>query len=153
MKLTKFGVSVAFISAVGYFAGYAGVIPITLLFIFALYADVDVTVKKNVSQALILSIFLSIVVTVFSACSSSYIDCIDWLFNGSVGFLTNYTLYDVFCKLNIFSVITTICNWAEFIIMIYAFISALKSKVVTIPCITKFVAKHFDAVEEETATE
>ena len=39
MKLTKFGVSVALISAVAYFAGYVGIVPIVLLFIFALYIE------------------------------------------------------------------------------------------------------------------
>lgn len=70
MKLTKFGVSVALISAVAYFAGYVGIVPIVLLFIFALYTDIEIVAKKNVTQAMILSVFFSILTMVFGACSS-----------------------------------------------------------------------------------
>lgn len=136
MNLTKFGISAALISVVGYFAGYVGIVPMVLLFIFALYSDADIVVKKNVTQATILSIFFSIVVTVLSACSSGYIDFIG-LFSEA------YNVYNVLSKLNFCSWLVTICNILEFAVMIYAVIASFKGNVVKLPVISKLVNKHF----------
>ncbi|MBP3506215.1 MAG: hypothetical protein J6K43_07425 [Lachnospiraceae bacterium] len=136
MNLTKFGISAALISVVGYFAGYVGIVPMVLLFIFALYSDADIVVKKNVTQATILSIFFSIVVTVLAACSSGYIDFIG-LFSEA------YNVYNVLSKLNFFSWLVTICNILEFAVMIYAVIASFKGNVVKLPVISKLVNKHF----------
>ena len=103
MKLTKFGVSVALISAVAYFAGYVGIVPIVLLFIFALYTDIEAVAKKNVTQAMIISVFFSILTMVFGACSSGYMDFIG-LFSGAYG------VYNVLSKLDFCSWLKTICS-------------------------------------------
>ena len=136
MKLTKFGVSVALISAVAYFAGYVGIVPIVLLFIFALYTDIESVAKKNVTQAMIISVFFSILTMVFGACSSGYMDFIG-LFSGAYG------VYNVLSKLDFCSWLKTICGIAEFVIMIYAVIAAFKGEVVKLPIVTKMVEKHF----------
>lgn len=135
MNLTKFGISAALISVVGYFAGYVGIVPMVLLFIFALYSDADIVVKKNVTQATILSIFFSIVVTVLAACSSGYIDFIG-LFSEA------YNVYNVLSKLNFCSWLVT-SNILEFAVMIYAVIASFKGNVVKLPVISKLVNKHF----------
>lgn len=139
MKLTKFGVSVALISAVAYFAGYMGIVPIVLLFIFALYTDIDVVAKKNVTQALIVSVFFSIISMVFGACSSGYMSFVN-LFSGA------YNIYNVLSKLNLFNWLDGICDIVEFAVMIYAVIMAFKGEVVKLPIVTKMVNKHFGEV-------
>lgn len=144
MKLTKFGVSVALISAVAYFAGYVGIVPIVLLFIFALYTDIEIVAKKNITQAMIISVFFSILTMVFGACSSGYMDFIG-LFSGAYG------VYNVLSKLDFCSWLKTICGIAEFVIMIYAVIAAFKGDVVKLPIVTKMVEKHFGE-ESEAAT-
>lgn len=136
MKLTKFGVSVALISAVAYFAGYVGIVPIVLLFIFALYTDIEIVAKKNVTQALIISVCFSILSMVLGACSSGYMSFVD-LFSGAYG------VYNVLSKLNFCSWLDGICDIAEFVIMIYAVIAAFKGEVVKLPIVTKMVDKHF----------
>ena len=65
MNVTKFGVSAAFLSAIAYFAGYIGIVPVILLLIFALYTDADVVFKKNVAQATLVSVFFTIIITFF----------------------------------------------------------------------------------------
>lgn len=90
----------------------------------------------NVTQATILSIFFSIVVTVLSACSSGYIDFIG-LFSEA------YNVYNVLSKLNFCSWLVTICNILEFAVMIYAVIASFKGNVVKLPVISKLVNKHF----------
>ncbi len=147
MKLTKFGVSVALISAVAYFAGYVGIVPIVLLFIFALYTDIEIVAKKNITQAMIISVFFSILAMVFGACSNGYMDFIG-LFSGAYG------VYNVLSKLDFCSWLKTICSIAEFVIMIYAVVAAFKGDVVKLPIVSKMVEKHFgEETETATATE
>lgn len=141
MNLTKFGISTALIAAIGYFAGYMSLIPVVLLFIFVLYTDMQVDVKKNVTQAVILAAFFGILSLVLSACNSTYISFISWLYN-----VVSYNMTDainVLSKLNLFKWLGIIADLLEFGLMIYAIISSFSGHVVKLPIITKMVAKHF----------
>lgn len=141
MNLTKFGISTALIAAIGYFAGYVSLIPVVLLFIFVLYTDMQTDVKKNVTQAVILSAFFGILGVVLSACSSTYISFINWLYE--VVSYSMMSVVDVFANLNIFKWLGTIANLLEFALMIYGIVAALSGRVVKFPIVTKMVAKHF----------
>ena len=153
MKFTKFGVSTALIGALGYFMGYFSLIPMTLLFIFVLYTNLDLTAKKNITQALTMSILFSVTLTVISFCSNGYLTLLDKVF---VDIFENYDLYEKLSNLNAFNGLSTIIAILEFVVMIYAVIVALKGKVVKLPIITKLVDKHFEKTAEtdtETVTE
>ena len=149
MKFTKFGVSTALIGALGYFMGYFSLIPMTLLFIFVLYTNLDLTAKKNITQALTMSILFSVTLTVISFCSNGYLTLLDKVF---VDIFENYDLYEKLSNLNAFNGLSTIIAILEFVVMIYAVIVAFKGNIVKLPIITKLVNKHFDQVDEK-ATE
>lgn len=141
MNLTKFGVSAALISAIGYFAGYMSLIPVILLFIFVLYADMQVEVKKNLTQAVVLAAFFGILSLILSACSSAYLSFVNWLYE-----IASYNMMEfinTLSKVNIFNWLGTIVDLLEFGLMIYAIISSFSGHVVKLPIITKMVAKHF----------
>lgn len=135
MNLTKYGISAALIAAIGYFAGYISLIAVVLLFIFVLYTDMQVDLKKNLTQAVVLAVFFEILGLVLSACDYA-------------GRLFINDLYNVFSDgiyqlAILFGWLEIIVHLLEFGLMIYAIIAALSGKVVKLPIITKMVAKHF----------
>ena len=133
--------------------GYFSLIPMTLLFIFVLYTNLDLTAKKNITQALTMSILFSVTLTVISFCINGYVKLLDKVF---VDIFENYDLYEKLSNLNAFNGLSTIIAILEFVVMIYAVIVALKGKVVKLPIITKLVDKHFEKTAEtdtETVTE
>ena len=144
MNVTKFGVSAAFLSAIAYFAGYIGIVPVILLLIFALYTDADVVFKKNVAQATLVSVVFTIIITVLSACSSGYLSFIS-LFSDA------YKVYSVLSKLDLCNWLNVIVKILEFVVMVYGVIAGFKGNVVKLPIVTKMVAKHFGEEPEQKA--
>ncbi len=140
MNFSKLAVSTALLSGLAYLLSYMGVTPIVLLFIFVLFADLEVSVKKNASQALFLSLFFSIFSVILSTLSNWYLNLVggDWI-------LTNaYSLYKVLSSLNIFSWLDGLLGLCEFVVMLLAFFTVVKGKDFKLPVITKFVDKHFE---------
>ena len=136
MNLTKFGISAALLSVIGFFAGYTNLIAVVLLLVFVLYADADIVAKKNVTQATILSVFFGIIMTVFAAISSGYMEIIGW-------FVEFYKVYNVLSKLDFSNWIYTLIAIVEFGVMIYTVIASFKGNVVKLLIVTKMVNKNF----------
>lgn len=145
LKLTKFGISAALLSAICYFAGYTSFVTVALLLMFALMSDLDYSLKKNAAQAVIVAVIFSIAIRCFSALSTSYLDACNTIF---IEWFDLAKVYKVMIKLNLCSLLTSLLRLADFIVMIYASITALKGGVVKLPVITKLVEKHFGNIED-----
>lgn len=149
MNITKYGISAAMIAAIGYFAGYMGIIPGVLILGFTVFSDIDVDAKKNVTQAVVLAAFFTFLGVIFSALDNGYVDLLNSIKEsllkdaGSSKYETVTNVMNWFYKLNAFAGLIKITNLAEFGFMIYGVISSLKGNVVKLPVISKIVAKHY----------
>ncbi len=140
MNFSKFAVSTALLSGVAYLLAFTGVTPIVLLFIFVLFADLEVSVKKNVSQALLLNLFFSVTSVLLVTLSSWYLKLV-----GADLIMENaYSIYKILASLNIFSWLNGFLGLCEFVVLVLAFFTVVKGKDLKIPVITKFVDNHFE---------
>lgn len=137
MKLTKFGVSVALISFIGYVLGYFNLLAVIVLLVFALFADLEVEAKQNVIQATVLSAFFLLIQGVLSAVSSGYIELLGYFVNSM-----RYDVYNVLTKLDLAMWLNRLVGLLEFGLLIYSIIVSFKGNVVKIPLVTGLVAKH-----------
>lgn len=83
MNQIKLGVSVGFLSVLGYFFAYYQLWICVALLLFLLAINAETIAKQNVMQGAILSIGFSLVNIVLSKLSSGYIYTVDKIFSVS----------------------------------------------------------------------
>lgn len=148
MEKTKFGVSAALLSMLCYFTGYFNFTACIILLIVALVWSESLTLKKNATQAAVLSVFFSLITLVMNWLSNSYMSIISKLF---IEWFDLYNVYEILAKGDIMGWLSGFITFVECVLMIIFVFMSLKGKVVKIPFISKMVNKHFG--EEEVKTD
>ncbi len=153
LKFTKFGVSAALLSMICYFLGYYNLIAVVGMMVFVLVlADSD-DLKKNAIQAVLFSLFVSVISTILVALSNSYSSCLSTIFS-FINTSDAYEVKNVLMKLDIANFLSKLLNILEFVALLIFVFGSIKGKTVKIPFVTKMLDKHFKGKEESaTATE
>ena len=141
MNQIKLGVSVGFLSVLGYFFAYYQLWICVALLLFLLAINAETIAKQNVMQGAILSIVFSLVNIVLSKLSSGYIYTVDKIFSVS----KFYEIHNVLNKLNIFSALCTLLTVCEIIVFFYCMIASSKGKRVNIPVVSGIVDRNLQA--------
>ena len=141
MNQIKLGVSVVFLSVLGYFFAYYQLWICVALLLFLLAINAETIAKQNVMQGAILSIGFSLVNIVLSKLSSGYIYTVDKIFSVS----KFYEIHNVLNKLNIFSALCTLLTVCEIIVFFYCMIASSKGKRVNIPVVSGIVDRNLQA--------
>ena len=141
MNQIKLGVSVGFLSVLGYFFAYYQLWICVALLLFLLAINAETIAKQNVMQGAILSIGFSLVNIVLSKLSSGYIYTVDKIFSVS----KFYEIHNVLNKLNIFSALCTLLIVCEIIVFFYCMIASSKGKRVNIPVVSGIVDRNLQA--------
>lgn len=141
MNQIKLGVSVGFLSVLGYFFAYYQLWICVALLLFLLAINAETIAKQNVMQGAILSIGFSLVNIVLSKLSSGYIYTVDKIFSVS----KFYEIHNVLNKLNIFSALCTLLTVCEIIVFFYCIIASSKGKRVNIPVVSGIVDRNLQA--------
>ena len=141
MNQIKLGVSVGFLSVLGYFFAYYQLWICVALLLFLLAINAETIAKQNVMQGAILSIGFSLVNIVLSKLSSGYIYTVDKIFSVS----KFYEIHNVLNKLNIFSALCTLLTVFEIIVFFYCMIASSKGKRVNIPVVSGIVDRNLQA--------
>lgn len=150
MEKTKFGVSVALLSALSYFLGYYNLTACVVLFAVILLASDSLQAKKNATQALVLSVIFTMVSAVLGWISSGYMDIVGTVSGWLVEWFDWYNAYDILSKLDFMGWLNGLVGFVELVLMFVFVIMSFKNKNIKIPVVTKIVNKHFG---EEEATE
>ncbi|MBQ7973289.1 MAG: hypothetical protein IJ291_07530 [Lachnospiraceae bacterium] len=145
---TKFGVSVALLSVLCFFAGYFNYAACIVLFALCIAFCDNAIVKKNAASATIFSTIIAAVCFVLNKVSYFYSSLITTIFNTVYKITENYDAYewaDVLRNIDIAEIASNLINFVFFIMTIIFIISAAKGNVVKVPFVGKLVEKHVDA--------
>ncbi len=150
MEKTKFGISVALLSALCYFTGYMNFTACIILMVAVWGWSDSITAKINATQATVLSMFFSLISIVLNWLSNSYMKIISTIF---VDWFDLYEVYDVLDNLDFMGWIAGFVGFVECILMIIFVFVSLRDKNIKIPVVSKLVKKHFGEEAEEKKAE
>lgn len=154
MKCEKLGISVAFLSALAFFFGYYDFTIAAIITVGVICASQNEKLRKNVLNAFIFSLLLTIITYILGKISYGYIKTLgtmltwEWLSK-----VYTYKVYEVLSKLDICAILVKIINIVEFILMIVFIVLSLLGKTVKIPGVAAIVDKVLDIKAEEKKEE
>ncbi len=143
MEKTKFGVSVALLSALSYFLGYYNLTACVVLFAVILAASDSLQAKKNATQALVLSIIFTMVSPVLGWISGGYMYVVETVSDRLVEWFNWYKAYEILSKLDFVGWLNGLVGYVELVLMLVFVIMSFINKNIKIPVVTKIVNKHF----------
>ena len=147
MEKSKIGVKVCLLGALCYWlAKFGGFIPVLLLVGYILFFESNKWLKKSALNALVLSVFLSVI----SGMLSVFPDMIG-LVNSFFGIFAGHFYANEFSSF--ISFLLYIVNITGTIMFVVLGFTSLKQKDITVPIVSKFVDKFFEEEENNCRSE
>ncbi|MBQ8575706.1 MAG: hypothetical protein IJ447_06665 [Clostridia bacterium] len=145
MKKSKLGLNVCLLGAIAYWVTlFGGYIAALILTGYILLFEDNRWLKKIVLNSLVLSLFISIILSLISVLPS-FVN----LINSFFGIFEGHFYANGFTSFT--NLLTCIVNIAETLAFIILGFTSLKEKDITVPFVSKFVDKYF--AKEDTAFE
>jgi len=150
MEKTKWGISAALVSMLCYFTGFMSFTACIVLFVAVLVWSESYTAKINATQAVVLSVFFTLITTVCNWLSQTYVGFV----NETFGILSTWwdfnSVREWILRVDFMDGIANFIRFIEFIVMFVLVIMSLKNKEIKLPVVSKLVKNHF--AEEETTS-
>ena len=142
----KLGVTIGFLSGLGFFLGwYSLTYMMMFTVVILLVAGEEEILKKNVLNALFLSLIFYVIIEVSFKISTGYADFLRNIVNSDAEIFDNFTFdstgYKVLSKLNIATYVMNIAKFVKLVLAIVFGIIALKGKEVKVPLCNTFATK------------
>ena len=144
MEKTKLGISVGLTAAILYFLGLINVIALVLAAGFVLFTESNMWLKKSAVQAVVITVFFSLVGAVLGVGTS--------LFSFLNGLLGNFihTIH-IGYPLNIQTILISAATILQDVLLLILGFMALGQKGPTLPLISDFVDKHMGVEKPKPA--
>ena len=144
MEKTKLGISVGLTAAILYFLGLINVIALVLAAGFVLFTESNTWLKKSAVQAVVITVFFSLVGAVLGVGTS--------LFSFLNGLLGNFihTIH-IGYPLNIQTILVSAATILQDVLLLILGFMALGQKGPTLPLISDFVDKHMGVEKPKPA--